>query len=122
MTPVAEIRKLADRLAQCANSGARLTPESARLAMVALRVYADMIEQPAIDHLGAPYEVAVIDKDQHKEEILALCRNIVIAQAAFAAAVGQRAGRRVKLMKGAQVHGDTNYPGRAAAQQSSEQK
>jgi hypothetical protein len=91
----------------CGEQGARLTPESATLAMVALRVYADLLEQRSIETLGRPYEVAVIDVDDHKTEILALCRNVIVAQAAYAAAVEQRAGKRVKLTRGAQVHADS---------------
>jgi hypothetical protein len=45
MPIAADPRKLADRLAERAGAGARLTPES---AMVALRVYADLLERPAI--------------------------------------------------------------------------
>jgi hypothetical protein len=37
---------------------------TATLAMVALRVYADLLEQPSIETLGRPYEVAVIDADE----------------------------------------------------------
>ena len=77
------------------------------LAMVALRVYADLLEQPSIETLGQPYEVAVIDADEHKTEILALCRNFIVAKAAFVAAVEQRAGKRVRLTRGARVHGDS---------------
>jgi hypothetical protein len=40
----------------------------------------------------------VVDADDHKTEILALCRNT--------AAVEQRAGKRVKLRRGAQVPAD----------------
>jgi hypothetical protein len=47
---------------------ARLTPESATLAMVALRVYADLLEQPSIETLGQPYEVAVVDAREEKTE------------------------------------------------------
>jgi hypothetical protein len=75
--------------------------------MVALRVYADLLEQPSIEMLGQPYEVAVIDADEHKTEILALCRNVIVAKAAFVAAVEQRAGKRVKLTRSAQVHADS---------------
>jgi hypothetical protein len=52
--------------------------------------------------------VAVIDADDHKTEILALCRNVIVAKAAFTAAVEQRAGKRVKLTRGAQVHADSS--------------
>jgi hypothetical protein len=107
MPTAAELRRLADRLAQRHATGARLTPESATLAMVALRVYADLLEQPSIETLGQPYEVAVIDADDHKTEILALCRNVIVAKAAFVAAVEQRVGKRVKLTRGAQVHADS---------------
>ena len=107
MPTAADLRKLADRLAQRAGAGARLTPESATLAMVALRVYADLLEQPSIETLGQPYEVAVVDAREHKTEILALCRNVIVAKAAFVAAVEQRAGKRVKLTRGAQVHADS---------------
>jgi hypothetical protein len=107
MPTAAELRRLADRLAQRHATGARLTPESATLAMVALRVYADLLEQPSIETLGQPYEVAVIDADDHKTEILALCRNVIVAKAAFVAAVEQRDGKRVKLTRGAQVHADS---------------
>jgi hypothetical protein len=103
----ADRRKLADRLSQRQTSGARLTPESATLAMVALRVYADLLEQPSIETLGQPYEVAVIDADEHKTEILAVCRNVIVAKAAFLAAVEQRAGKRLKLTRGAQVYADS---------------
>jgi hypothetical protein len=44
---------------------------------------------------------------RRKAKILALCRNIVIAQATFEEAVKQRPGKRVRLAKGAQVHGDS---------------
>ena len=61
----------------------------------------------SIETLGQPYEVAVIDADDHKTEILALCRNVIVAKAAFVAAVEQRDGKRVKLTRGAQVHADS---------------
>jgi hypothetical protein len=41
------------------------------------------------------------------DKILALCRNVIVARAAYAAAVEQRAGKRVKLMRGPQVHADS---------------
>jgi hypothetical protein len=66
-----------------------------------------LLEQPSIETLGRPYEVAVIDADEHKTEILALCRNVIVAKAAFVAAVEQRAGKRLKLTRGAQVHADS---------------
>ena len=69
--------------------------------MVALRVYADLLEQPSIETLGHPYEVAVVDAHEDKTEILAVCRNVIVAKAAFVAAVEQRAGKRVKLRRGA---------------------
>jgi hypothetical protein len=106
MPTAAALPKLADRLAQHAGAAARLMPESATLAMVALRVYADLLEQPSIEMLGQPYEVAVIDADDRKTEILALCRIVIVAKAAFTAAVEQRAGKRVKLTRGTQVHAD----------------
>src|ERR1700722_16440942 len=95
------------RHAQPHASGAGLTSESATLAMVALRVYAALLEQPSMEPLGQPYEVAVIDADEHKTEILALCRNFIVAKAAFVAAVEQRAGKRGKLTRGAHVHADS---------------
>jgi hypothetical protein len=104
MPTAADLRKLADRLSQRAGAGARLTPESATLA---LRVYADLLEQPSIKTLGQPYEVAVVDAHEEKTEILALCRNVIVAKAAFVAAVEQRAGKRVKLTRVAQVHVDS---------------
>jgi hypothetical protein len=36
-----------------------------------------------------------------KSVALALCRDVIVAQAAYAAAVEQRAGKRVKLTRGA---------------------
>jgi hypothetical protein len=36
-----------------------------------------------------------------------LCRNVIVAKAAFVAAVEQRAGKRVKLTRGAQVRADS---------------
>jgi hypothetical protein len=54
MPTAADIRKLANRLAPRAGAGARLTPESEALAMVALRVYADLLEPPSIETLGRP--------------------------------------------------------------------
>jgi hypothetical protein len=49
----------------------------------------------------------VLDSDHQKTEILALCRNVIVAKAAFTAAVEQRAGKRVKLTRSAQVHADS---------------
>jgi hypothetical protein len=34
-------------------------------------------------------------------------RNVIVAKAAFVAAVEQRAGKRVRLTRGARVHGDS---------------
>jgi hypothetical protein len=68
--------------------------------MVALRVYADLLDRPAIDTLGQPYEIAVIGAAQHKTEILAVCRNVIVAKAAFTAGVEQRRGKRMKLTRG----------------------
>jgi len=107
MPTAADLRKLADRLAKRAGAGARLTPESATLAMVALRDLCRPARTAVIETLGQPYEVAVIDADEHKTEILAVCRNVIVAKAAFVAAVEQRAGKRVKLTRGAQVHEDS---------------
>jgi hypothetical protein len=44
----------------------------------------------------------VVDAHEDKTEIRALCRNVIVAKAAFTAAVEQRAGKRVKLTRGAQ--------------------
>jgi hypothetical protein len=55
MPTAADLRRLADRLAQRAGAGARLTPESATLAMVALRVYADLLEKQSIETLRKAY-------------------------------------------------------------------
>lgn len=107
MSAIAEIRQLADRLARRAGSGARLTPESAKLAMIALRVYADLLEQPSIDGEDRPYEVAVFDANDHRVEIIALCRNALIGKAAYEEAVKQRPRQHIMLTRGAQVHGDS---------------
>jgi hypothetical protein len=53
MSDAADLRKLADRLASRGDAGARLTAESARLAMIALRVYADLLDQPAFENAHA---------------------------------------------------------------------
>jgi hypothetical protein len=103
MPAAADVRKLADRLAARSGSGAKLTAESAHLAMVALRVYADLLEQPAIDDLGAPYKIETLNSSGDTDEIMSLCRNILVAQAAFEEGVKQRPGRDLRLRKGAHV-------------------
>jgi hypothetical protein len=87
MQAIAEIRKLADRLAQRGSSGARLTPESARLALIALRVNADLLDQPSLDLKDHPWRIEELDSEGQPLEILALVKNAVIARAAYDRAV-----------------------------------
>ena len=54
-----------------------------------------------------PQEVAVVDAQEHKTELLALCRNVIVAKAAFTAAVEQRPGKRLKLTRAAEAHADS---------------
>jgi hypothetical protein len=82
---------------QRGSSGARLTPESARLAMIALRVYADLLDQPSIDMNEHPWRIEELDSEGRPLEILALAKNAVIARAAYDQAVIQRTGRKLHL-------------------------
>jgi len=108
MPSVADIRKLADRLAQRGSSGARLTPESAHLALIALRVYADLLDQPSIDMNDHPWRIEELDSEGRPLEILALAKNAFIARAAYDQAVVQRAGRKLHLRQGARVVAETS--------------
>lgn len=104
MADIERIRKLAERLDERRASGARLVPAAATMAAQALRVYADMLERPKPqDDLNQAFTVEVIDDHDHIEETLAKVSNVIVAQAAFAAACSQRPGRNVVLRQGARV-------------------
>jgi hypothetical protein len=69
--------------------------ESARLALIALRVYADLLDQPALDLNDRPWRIEELDSEGRPMEILALAKNAVIARAAYDQAVTQRTGRKL---------------------------
>ncbi len=75
--------------------------------MIALRVYADLLEAPAVEDLGHPYKIETLYADGDTHEVLSLRRNAMIAQAAFAEAVKQRPGRALRIRKGSQVIAET---------------
>ena len=104
---VEQIRKLADRPAQRGAWGARLTPECARLALIALRVYADLLDQPSLDLSNHPWRTAGLNSGGRSLEILAPVKNAVIARAAFEQAVIQRTNRKLHLRHRARVVEET---------------
>jgi hypothetical protein len=110
---IADVRKLADRLQRVASRGARLTPESARLALIALRVYADLLETPSVAELGNAYRVETLNSAGDTDEVLSVSGNALIARAAFEEAVKQRQGRALRLRQGARVIAE-NEEARAA--------
>jgi hypothetical protein len=71
--------------------------------MIALRVYADLLDQPSIEMSEHPWRIEELDSEGRPLEILALVKNAVIARAAYDKAVTQRAGRKLQLRQGARV-------------------
>lgn len=96
--PASELRALADRIEERGSAALRLTPQSTRRAVNALRFYADAVEQPRNDQ--SMYQVEIWGPNDHILEIMALTQNAFVGIAAFEAAKEVRPTCSITLRKG----------------------